>query len=61
MRVGLQYWMAPEIVGQSECDYKLDLWSVGILANEVAEWEPPHMSGEPLRAMFFVTTQPPPQ
>jgi len=34
---------------------------VGILAIECAEWEPPHMDEKPLRAMFLITTQPPPK
>lgn len=59
--VGTPYWMAPELIRQSEYDYKVDLWSVGILAVECAEWEPPHMDEKPLRAMFLITTQAPPK
>ncbi|CAN8063518.1 unnamed protein product [Agarophyton chilense] len=58
--VGTPYWMAPELIRQQEYQYKVDLWSVGILAIECAEWEPPHMSEKPLRAMFLITTQAPP-
>lgn len=59
--VGTPYWMAPELIKQNEYDYKVDLWSVGILAIECAEWEPPYMAEQPIRAMFLITEKAPPR
>ncbi len=59
--VGTPYWMAPELIRQNEYDYKVDLWSVGILAIECAEWEPPYMDQDPMRAMYLICTKDPPR
>lgn len=39
--VGTAWWMAPETVRASYYDYGADVWSIGILAIECAEWVPP--------------------
>ncbi len=39
--VGTAWWMAPETVRSSYYDYGADVWSIGILAIECAEWVPP--------------------
>lgn len=39
--VGTAWWMAPETVRRSYYDYCADVWSLGILAVECAEWVPP--------------------
>ena len=59
--VGTPYWMAPELIRQNEYDYKVDMWSVGILAIECAEWEPPYMNEQTARAMYLIVTSKPPK
>lgn len=63
--IGTPYWMAPEVILAEESetgayDARCDVWSLGIVAIELAEGAPPLVTIPPLRALFMIPKNKPP-
>lgn len=52
--------MAPELIRGDGYTDKVDVWSLGITALEMANGEPPHYHKKPLKALLLITTSPSP-
>ena len=63
--VGTAYFVAPEVLGAKDLgrgyDKACDVWSLGVMAIELAEFLPPHWEMDWVSAMKVILEGPPPQ
>ena len=57
--VGTPAWMPRQLIKKEFYNELLDVCSVGVIAVELAEGEPPFLRLPPLKAMYFIETKEP--
>ena len=58
-KVGTICWMAPEIIkGEESYTEKVDIWSLGVILQELIYGEPPFINMEQTKVCFMILTQP---
>ena len=61
-KVGTLCWMAPEIISKAfSYGLKVDIWSLGIFAIELAEGDPPYITEPQTRILYLIATRDPPR
>lgn len=58
--VGTPYYMAPEVISQTENSGKSDIWSLGITVIEMVTGKCPRADFHPMKAMLLTKQDPPP-
>jgi p21-activated kinase 2 len=58
--VGTPAWMAPELIKKEDYDEKVDIWSLGMVAIELCDGEPPYLRMPHLKAMHNIVSKEPP-